>query len=85
MTEDFVDITELHKGDLIFPQNSIFIIVDHYCYLVDQRVTSHRNLFSSAIFLERLSLYNNHIKIFLNSKIYTVNCTFVDFKKISYV
>jgi hypothetical protein len=81
--ENLVDISEFRKGDLIFPQNSIFIIVDHYCYLVDQRVTSHRSLFSNAIFLERLNLYS--IKIFLNSKIYTVNCTFVDFKKISYV
>lgn len=85
MTEDFVDITELHKGDLIIPQNSVFIIVDRYCYLVDQRVTSQKKLFSNAIFLERLNLDNNHIKIFLNSKIYTVGCTFVDFKKISYV
>jgi hypothetical protein len=96
MTEDFVDISEFRKGDLIIPHGLLFLIADNSCYLVSARI--HNNdpymKISNAIFLNK-TFYNKYIQseyrsdyvidVFINSKIYAVDCDTAKFKKISYV
>ena len=96
MTEDFVDITELRKGDLIIPHGLLFLIAGNSCYLISavHNNDSKMKLFSNAIFLNK-TFYNKYIQgeyrsdyvidVFINSKIYAVDCDTAKFKKISYV